>query len=201
MINPHRAAGQRCQSGRMDENDAPAPRPPGALRSRMIWLIAAAVLVLGAGAATMFLVTRDDDTPAARPWVPPKDESLFNNDFEEYGAPEIQRHCLDPGGRQTVITYFKGTDPDPVMREAARTLEGDDRIASVATETQQEAYERFKVLFANQPELVELARPQALPASVTLLPADGVYAGDLADALTNEFPEIESVGAGCELPE
>ena len=68
-------------------------------------------------------------------------------------------------------------------------------------ETQQEAYERFKQTFAQQPELVELARPEAMPASLTLLPAEGLYPGDLADALTDELPEIDSVGANCELPE
>lgn len=36
-----------------------------------------------------------------------------------------------------------------------------------------------------------------MPASLTLLPVDGLYPGDLAD----ELPEIDSVGADCELPE
>lgn len=166
----------------------------------MRWLIVAAVLVIGAGAGTVFLVTRgDDEVAAVRPWVPPEIESpLSSND---YGEAEIKKHCLDPGGKQTVIVYFDGDDPDPVMRAAAQALEGDDRIASVRMETRQEAYERFKVLFADHPELVRLARPQSLPASVTLLPADGVYPGDLADAVTDELPEIDSLDAGCELPE
>lgn len=100
-----------------------------------------------------------------------------------------------------MIAYFDGDDPDPAMRQAADALGEDDRIAWVKTETQQEAYQRFKEIFAEQPELLELARPEVLPASVTLLPAEGVYPGDLADAITDEFSEIESLSAGCELPE
>lgn len=166
----------------------------------MLWLIVAAVVVFVAGAGTMFLVMRgDDDAAAARPWVPPAAESPLNPN--EYGEAEIQEHCLDPGGKQTVIVYFDGTDPDPVMRQAAQALDGDDRIAWVQTETRQEAYERFKELFAEQPEMVALARPEALPASVTLLPADDVHPGDLADAIADEISEIDSVSAGCEFPE
>ena len=197
--NPQRLANRRCQSVRMDENTA----SKGGSRRRTVWLIVAAVLVLAAGATTVFLMTREDDTPAARPWVPPEREPPYGVDhgIPEYGPAEIQKFCLDPGGKQTVIVYFAGPDPDSVMRQAAEELDGDERIASVETETQQEAYERFKQVFAEQPELVELARPEALPASVTLLPADGLYPGDLVDALTDELPEIDSVGAGCELPE
>lgn len=183
----------------MDEN----VDPKGGSRRRTVWLIVAAVLVLGCGATTVFLATREDDAPAARPWVPPKVESPYDltAGIPELTPEAIQRSCLDPGGKQTVIASFTGPDPDAVMRQAAKKLDGDERIASVEAETQQEAYERFKQIFAQQPELVELARPEAMPASLTLLPADGLYPGDLADALTDELPEIDSVGADCELPE
>lgn len=185
----------------MDKNTENAPTNPP--RRRTVWLIMAAVLVLGAGATTVFLVTREDDAPAARPWVPPKAESPYgvNDGIPELSPESIQRSCLDPGGKQTVIAYFDIPDPDAAMRQAAEKLDGDERIASMETETQQEAYEQFKQTFAQQPELVELARPEAMPASLTLLPADGLYPGDLADALTDELPEIDSVSADCELPE
>lgn len=46
-----------------------------------------------------------------------------------------------------------------------RQLEATGGVESVVLETREQAYERFKQIFQAQPELVELARPQALPAS------------------------------------
>lgn len=167
----------------------------------MRWLIAVCALVLGAGAATaVFLLLNAGDEPAAKPWVPPAAESPVGGRNEYLDEPAIQKYCLDRGGKQTVIVYFDGDNPDSAMKQAADALRDDDRVASVKTETQQQAYVRFKEIFKEQPELVELARPEALPASVTLLPADDVYAGDLADAVTAEFSDVDSFNAGCELP-
>lgn len=44
-------------------------------------------------------------------------------------------------------------------------LEKDPAVEGVAYENRDEAYRRFKEIFASQPELVKLARPEALPAS------------------------------------
>jgi cell division transport system permease protein len=46
-----------------------------------------------------------------------------------------------------------------------KDLEATPGVQSVVLESRQQAYERFKQIFEAQPELVELARPQALPAS------------------------------------
>jgi cell division transport system permease protein len=47
-----------------------------------------------------------------------------------------------------------------------RAVESAPGVESVVLETREQAYERFKQIFEAQPELVELARPQALPASL-----------------------------------
>ncbi|PXY32565.1 permease-like cell division protein FtsX [Prauserella muralis] len=47
-----------------------------------------------------------------------------------------------------------------------QSLESNQAVESVVYENRDEAYERFKRIFEGQPELVELARPQALPASL-----------------------------------
>lgn len=195
-----------CQHVRMDrQTDEAAETPRAATRTerRVRWLSAAGALVLGAGAATAVFLLRanDDGGAAAKPWVPPAAESPRSGSSPRLDEATIKRYCLDRGGKQTVIAHFDGGDADAVMSQAADALREDDRIASVETETRQEAYERFKELFANQPELVEIARPEALPASVTLLPADDVHPGDLADAVTAAYPAIDSVSAGCELPQ
>jgi cell division transport system permease protein len=46
-----------------------------------------------------------------------------------------------------------------------RGLENAPGVESVVLESREQAYERFKQIFETQPELVELARPQSLPAS------------------------------------
>lgn len=44
-------------------------------------------------------------------------------------------------------------------------LENDPAVETVTYENRDQAYKRFKEIFASQPELVKLARPEALPAS------------------------------------
>ena len=53
-----------------------------------------------------------------------------------------------------------------------RGLESTPGVESVVLESREQAYERFKQIFETQPELVELARPQALPASFRVKLAD-----------------------------
>ncbi|MFC4001840.1 permease-like cell division protein FtsX [Prauserella oleivorans] len=54
-------------------------------------------------------------------------------------------------------------EPCSSIRQA---LESNQAVESVVFEDRAEAYERFKRIFEGQPELVELARPEALPASL-----------------------------------
>jgi cell division transport system permease protein len=44
-------------------------------------------------------------------------------------------------------------------------LESTSGVESVVLESREQAYERFKEIFASQPELIQLTRPEALPAS------------------------------------
>jgi len=46
-----------------------------------------------------------------------------------------------------------------------RDLESTPGVESVVLESREQAFERFKEIFAAQPELIQLTRPQALPAS------------------------------------
>jgi cell division transport system permease protein len=66
-----------------------------------------------------------------------------------------------------------------------RDLESTPGVESVVLETREQAYERFKQIFEAQPELVELARPQALPASFRVKLAD-----------PERFPVIEQEFSG-----
>jgi cell division transport system permease protein len=46
-----------------------------------------------------------------------------------------------------------------------RDLESTPGVESVVMESREQAFERFKEIFASQPELIQLTRPEALPAS------------------------------------
>ncbi len=58
----------------------------------------------------------------------------------------------------------KACQKDP-CRTLRADLEKDPAVESVKYENRDQAYARFKEIFASQPELVKLARPEALPAS------------------------------------
>lgn len=73
-----------------------------------------------------------------------------------------------------------------------RDLENVPGVTSVTLESREVAYQRFREIFAGQPELVELARPQALPASFRVKLEDP----DRFAALSAEFgarPGVDSV--------
>lgn len=91
------------------------------------------------------------------------------------------------------ITIFVDTDAE--MRQIAEKLGGDGRIATLNTETKQQAYERFKVIFKDRPDLVRLARPEAMPASVRVTAADRIRPSELARQLEGEFPYADKVSA------
>lgn len=101
-------------------------------------------------------------------------------------TPEQYDKCL-----RDVTVFFNGDDPDPAMRAAAAELRHDERFESVREETRQEAYEHFKEVFKDQPELVELARPESLPAAVHLVVRKGMTGKEVKDSLRRQFDYVE----------
>jgi cell division protein FtsX len=91
-----------------------------------------------------------------------------------------------------VVVYL---DTDAEMQATETALRSDQRVAATKTETKQQAYERFKVIFKDQPDLVKLARPEALPASVWIDVAPGVKRTELAEELRTRFPKAQEVQA------
>jgi hypothetical protein len=145
-------------------------------RQKAIWWAAAAAALVLTGAAVVTFVLVDSPEPAA-------------------AGPDA---CSSGPGPKQVSAYF---DDDAGMRAAARKLRDDGRISGLDTETKRDAWERFKVLFADQPELVKLARPEAMPASVWLLPAAGTTPKDRAERLRDELPAADSVTTvSCPMP-
>jgi len=63
-----------------------------------------------------------------------------------------------------VSTNDTGCTQQPCT-DLRRDLESTPGVESVVLESREQAFERFKQIFAAQPELIQLTRPQALPAS------------------------------------
>lgn len=81
------------------------------------------------------------------------------------------------------------------MTVAVAELRQDPQVGSVKGETKAEAHERFKEIFADQPERLELATPESLPASADVGPAGDTEAERLAGRLRSQFQESDEVNA------
>lgn len=89
---------------------------------------------------------------------------------------------------EDVSTNDPGCVEEPCV-ELRRDLENTPGVRSVVPESREQAYERFKEIFAGQPELVDLARPEALPGSLKVKLA----APDRYPAIQSEFGERPGV--------
>ncbi|WP_326833814.1 permease-like cell division protein FtsX [Amycolatopsis rhabdoformis] len=133
------------------------------------WLAPVLVVALGAGVGLAFVaaaIVRPKPLPVDRTPVP-----LAGH-----------RPCA------AVRLWFDG---DPEMRDAAGKLRDDPTARRVYTETKAEAYVRFKDLFKDDPELVRLTPPDALPASVTVVPVPGTDLKAYAAELGKRFPDAK----------
>jgi hypothetical protein len=103
-------------------------------------------------------------------------------------------HLRPPVGPEACVDQVLASFPaDEQMTAAAERLADDDRIAELYLETQSLAYERARRIFRDQTELLDLMRPETLPASVMLLPGDGGTPEALADQLRTELPAAVGV--------
>ncbi|UKD56776.1 permease-like cell division protein FtsX [Amycolatopsis sp. FU40] len=89
------------------------------------------------------------------------------------------------------VTVSLKTDAE--MTAVARTLRGDPRVLRSYTETQQEAYARFRRIFANQPQLLETTGADAMPASVIVVPKDQNATAGIAGQFRVQFPAARKV--------
>ncbi|WP_074975729.1 permease-like cell division protein FtsX [Amycolatopsis regifaucium] len=148
----------------------------------LFWVIGvAAVLIAGAVATTAIVMFDRFGTKIA----PPSSSAVaLPRDAEPVplGGREL---C----GKRLMIS----AETDEAMRAIAQALREEPKARRVLTETKKESYERFKKLFANDPELVRLTRPEVLPAVVHLLPVAGTDFPALADELRRRFPEAQKV--------
>jgi hypothetical protein len=93
------------------------------------------------------------------------------------------RDCVP--GEMVAIVYF---DTDEEMTATAERLREEPSVAAVQVWTKAENFEHFKELFKDQPELVELARVEAIPASIQLLPVGRTSPDKLIDQVSDVLP-------------
>jgi hypothetical protein len=89
---------------------------------------------------------------------------------------------------RTAVLYF---ETDEQMRAAAEQVRRDPEVAEVVPATKAENYEHFKELFADEEEVLENARVEAIPASVEVRPVPGVDVGALRERLEDEVPDVD----------
>jgi cell division protein FtsX len=141
-------------------------------RVKLLLGIAVGVVVAAVTAVTVFVVANyDRGNRTARPPMAAVVQEMIV--------------CADH-----VILYFR---TDEEMTVAVAELRKDPQVGSVKGETKAEAYERFKEIFTDQPELVELADPETMPASAEVGPTGDVDAERLAGRLRDEFHESDDV--------
>ncbi|MFD2473654.1 permease-like cell division protein FtsX [Amycolatopsis silviterrae] len=80
-----------------------------------------------------------------------------------------------------------------VLAAVARVLRGDPRLLRSCTQTRQDGYARFRKMFANQPDLLDLLEPDAVPASVTVVPKNQADTEGFAEQLRVQFPAARKV--------
>jgi|SaaInlStandDraft_1057018.scaffolds.fasta_scaffold13801_2 cell division transport system permease protein len=76
------------------------------------------------------------------------------------------------GGVETIV-FMQPDATATQIAQAQQELEGNPIVGSVRVVDQQEAYTEFQQLFAETPDLVNTVRPEALPVSFRLVPAEG----------------------------
>ncbi|MFE6617472.1 permease-like cell division protein FtsX [Amycolatopsis sp. NPDC057786] len=151
-------------------------RTPKAPR-RLLWVVGVvAVLVVAAVVTTAVVVlNRVTDPPA--PAALPRDT---------VPVPLGERELC---GLRVLMAV--GADAD--MTTAAQALRDDPKARRVFTETKAQAYQRFKKIFADRPELLELTTPDTLPAAVHVVPVAGTDVEGWANELRQRFPDAEKV--------
>jgi hypothetical protein len=163
---------------RFVDSDPPTRRA----RSRLVVGLVILIVLVVAGAVVAFVLTRTGDNADAPPLAGP-------------GT------CASNGGRDQVIAYFTSPGADDKAHRAVESLRSDRRIAAMAMEDQQHAFERFKEVFKDQPELVRLTRIEAVPAALWVLPAANLTNDELAAQLRNDLSEANEIrAAACHEP-
>ena len=91
-----------------------------------------------------------------------------------------------------VSVFLTDAVTDEQRDHIAATIEGIPGVSAFHYESKEDAYRRFKDIFANEPSIVENVDPAALPASFRVTLTDEESALDLRDAVAS-IPGVKDV--------
>jgi hypothetical protein len=91
-------------------------------------------------------------------------------------------------GKPDEVDIYVHNDAELPQIKAKVLAANPDVVGSVVAQTQQQTFEEFQHMFADQPDLLRTTRPDALPAVVKVWPKAGASASGLGDRLTQQFP-------------
>jgi cell division transport system permease protein len=97
------------------------------------------------------------------------------------------------------IVFVNPTATQDQIAAVDKALKGSPEIESVTFVDQQAAFEEFKTLFANQPELVDTVTPDILPPSYRVIPKN--KSADAVQALSEQYkgkPGVRDVVSATE---
>ncbi|HYS38231.1 MAG TPA: hypothetical protein VEO01_21645 [Pseudonocardiaceae bacterium] len=159
----------------------PAQSPDGRTNHRVLVILAVVVLVGALVAVLVWRLGGRTDTAA------PTNSPATTTNRSPAGVQPLAGRTFCSG---SIRIY---TDTDTGMLRIAQTLGTDSRTAGVFTVTKQESFTQFKREFADQPSLLNIARPEALPAEVFVLPAAHIDLAGFAAQLRTQFPTAQTV--------
>ncbi|GAA1025312.1 MULTISPECIES: permease-like cell division protein FtsX [Amycolatopsis] len=116
---------------------------------------------------------------------------LGGGSVDGYALPDGAIPIGDSDVCANTVSVALGTDAE--MAAVARALRGDPRVLRTYIETKQDSYARLRKMFAHQPDLLELLEPDAVPASVTVVPKNQTDTEGLAEQLRVQFPAARDV--------
>ncbi|GAA2995212.1 permease-like cell division protein FtsX [Actinokineospora diospyrosa] len=86
-------------------------------------------------------------------------------------------------------------DDDESMLKGKDVIQANPATVRIGTETRQQALERFRYMFENQPDISRLARVEAMPASLYVVVRPGTDRQELAQRLRADLIGVEDVQA------
>jgi cell division protein FtsX len=114
-------------------------------------------------------------------------------------SPAIRPGCSQPVEVEDEITVFLRYDiTDRQRADLDESLRSDPRVRQVRFETRDAAYEKFKEIYRDAPDLVAAVKPEQFPESFRLTLAQPEESLSMEEEFQRRPGVEDVVGAGCD---